>query len=104
MPQLFHGDLPADKVEGVRRVVKQYATAVVNDPELEKKLIQGYAGMFSEEELKELLKFYQSDVGQKYVKSQAQLSSLLQDAIQQASPKYNRILQQEIGKVLSGKQ
>ncbi len=103
MPQLFQGNLPKDKVDSIRLVVQQYAVKVVNDPDMEKRLVQGYVNIFNEEELKELLKFYQSHIGQKYVQSQAQFVEVVGTAIQEVTPKYNRVLQREISRVLTGK-
>ncbi len=96
-----HG-LPQDGVDEIRGAVNKWYDSEINFDEIRPKLIDIYVQYFSADDLKQLLDFYQSPVGQKAIKNlpavTSQVGAITQDYTKTKIPALNAALTPIIAK------
>lgn len=65
--------LPKETLQKIRPVVVQYLEKYLNYESVKQKMADVYLKYFAVNDIKELIKFYQTPVGQKFIKKQSQL-------------------------------
>ncbi|MBO4511424.1 MAG: DUF2059 domain-containing protein [Victivallales bacterium] len=65
--------LPKETLQKIRPVVVQYLEKYLNYESVKQKMADVYLKYFAVNDIKELIKFYQTPVGQKFIKNQSQL-------------------------------
>ncbi len=56
-----------DKVEAIRKAAYAFGEKIASDPEMESKLIEIYKAAFTEDEAVELIEFYSTPIGKKFL-------------------------------------
>ena len=64
-----HHGLPQEGVDAVRAAISKWYDAEINFNDIQPKIVDIYVKNFSEDDLKQLLAFYQSPIGQKAIKT-----------------------------------
>ncbi len=94
------GKIPAEKVLKIKRAARAFGEKIVDDPNLEGRMISIYTEAFTEPELQEILRFYRSPAGKKALD---QLPELMQKGAlvgQELAQKHLDAFQNEILSIL----
>lgn len=62
-----------EKIAEVRKAAREFATQVADDPELNNRMIDLYIESFSEAEMKDLIAFYETPAGEKFLTKMPEL-------------------------------
>lgn len=99
-----------DKDPQARQMVKNINALVREElswKQLEEPMIALYGNVFSEDELQEIIAFYQSDVGQKMLKRQPELMQgtmvMMQEQMQRLMPKMKALIEKQVAEYRSQK-
>ena len=65
--------LPKETLQKIRPVMQQYLEKYLNYESVKQKMADVYLKYFTVNDIKELIKFYQTPIGQKFVKNQSQI-------------------------------
>lgn len=100
-----------DKDPQARQMVKNINALVREElswKQLEEPMIALYGNVFSEDELQDIIAFYQSDVGQKMLKRQPELIQgtmvMMQEQMQRLMPKMKTLIDKQVAEYRSQKQ
>ncbi len=96
-----HG-LDEEKVAKVKAAALRFATQVAEDPELVNRMITLYQEEFTEEELREIIRFHQTPVGQKALTSLPQLMQKGALVGQEIAERHQAQFQEELMEILAG--
>jgi len=95
-----HG-LDEAKVVRVKEAAMRFATQVAEDPELVRRMISLYQEEFTEEELREIIRFHQTPVGRKALTALPQLMQRGAIVGQEIAERHQAPFQQELMVILS---
>lgn len=89
--------IPQYRIDRIEAASIRFANNIANDPEFEKQQIALYRDTFTEKELQELLKFYQTPLGRKTLKALPGMmkkgAAIAQTVARKHQPKYEREIQ-----------
>ena len=71
-----------------RRIMNDYGESIVNDPDFLKGISGLYGANYTEEELRQLLEFYESPLGQKALKNTGKFAQESNKVVQRVSQRY----------------
>ena len=93
--------IPQKQVDEVRQATVRFAESTVNDPEFDKQMVAFYSSTFTEPEMQDLIKFYETPTGKKALKSLPELMRKGATIGQELAKKHEAKFRQEIQAIMT---